>query len=267
MTKEKVETRPPKRSHLLQHVLHVPFFISSLWWTLSPLRGPKTPTIGLLVSHFEEIPRNNPPTSPDSPPPPRDSFMLKTRNLLPSLPSVQTAEDKALPERTETIKGLSSLAPSIKKEGAEVEINISRTDSLPVWGKLAHYQSRWLELYPQFPELIRKISQDILIAFSDDAPTLLHRPLELHSNNRPSDLLQAVKKLAPELPSYRRSKGHLVTGLLQSPFSGSQARRIIQTIHRSQEVKPISGHNLLLSKWKLFSPSSQLYNHKNGFAR
>ena len=45
----------------------------------------------------------------------------------------------------------------------------------------------------QFPEIIWKVAQSILIAFSDDAPPLLHRPLELHSHNRPSDVLQAVK--------------------------------------------------------------------------
>ena len=62
------------------------------------------------------------------------------------------------------------------------------------WG-LSLYQSRWVELFPQFPEILHKISQGILIAFSDGAPSLLHRPLELPSNNRPSGLLQAVKKL------------------------------------------------------------------------
>ena len=54
---------------------------------------------------------------------------------------------------------------------------------------------RWSELFPQFPKVIRKVSQGILIAFSDGAPTLFHRPLELRSSNKTSDLLQAVKKL------------------------------------------------------------------------
>ena len=60
---------------------------------------------------------------------------------------------------------------------------------------LAHFQAHWLELFLQFPEIIRKISQGILIAISDDALTFLHRPLELHSNSKPSDFLDAVKKL------------------------------------------------------------------------
>ena len=128
---EKVETRPPKTSHLRQHILLVLFLTSPLWM-LSPLQGSKTPTKGLLVSPFGENPKNNPPTSPDSPPP-RDCFLLKTRNL-PSLTFVRAMEDKVLPERTETIKGLSSLAPSTKMGGAEVKINVNRTDSLPVRG-------------------------------------------------------------------------------------------------------------------------------------
>ena len=41
---------------------------------------------------------------------------------------------------------------------------------------------------------IRKISQGILIYIYDKAPSLLYQPLELPSNNRPSDL-RAMKKL------------------------------------------------------------------------
>ena len=70
-----------------------------------------------------------------------------------------------------------------------------RTDPLPVGGKLTFYQSKWSELLPQFPEIIRKVSQGILIAFSNDAPSLLRHPLELRCNNKTSDLLQALKML------------------------------------------------------------------------
>ena len=124
----------------------------------------------------------------------RSRQFSSSNGQFPSLIFIRAAENKVLPEKTETIKGLSSLAPSTKEGGTEMEINVNRTDLFRVGKKLAHYQSRWLELFPQFPEIIRKISQGILIAFSDDAPTLLHHPLKLHSNNRPSDL-QAVKKL------------------------------------------------------------------------
>ena len=62
-------------------------------------------------------------------------------------------------------------------------------------GKLARYQSKWLELLTQFPEIISRVYQGILIAFSDDAPSLLCHRLELRGNNKISDLLQALKKL------------------------------------------------------------------------
>ena len=47
-----------KSRHLLQHVLLVPFLTSPLW-TLSPPPGPKSPTIGLLVSPFGRNPRQS----------------------------------------------------------------------------------------------------------------------------------------------------------------------------------------------------------------
>ena len=126
--------------------------------------------------------------------------MSRTRNLSPNnpIPVVATSpQAKVLPGETKT-KARNNIVPSPKKGGAEEEIiNENRTISLPVgWGEeLSLYQSSWVELFQQFPEMLRKISQGILIAFSDGAPSLLHRPLELRSNNRPSDLLQAVKKL------------------------------------------------------------------------
>ena len=61
--------------------------------------------------------------------------------------------------------------------------------------ELTFYQAKWSELFPEFLEIIRKISQGILIAFSDDTSCLLCHPLELHSNNKTSDLLQTLKML------------------------------------------------------------------------
>ena len=71
----------------------------------------------------------------------------------------------------------------------------NRTGLLPVWGKLCRYQARWSELFPQFPEIVRKISQGIFISFFDEAPSLLYQPLELPSNHKPSDYLLALNKL------------------------------------------------------------------------
>ena len=64
--------------------------------------------------------------------------------------------------------------------------------------KLALFISLWTELFPDNLEIIRKISEGILIAFWDDYPTLLHCPQQrpqLHSNDKASDLHQAVHKL------------------------------------------------------------------------
>ena len=47
---------------------------------------------------------------------------------------------------------------------------------------------------------------------------------------------------AQGLQSQTGSEGHHVTGLLQLPLSGAQARRIFPSNHRPQEVKSVSGH-------------------------
>ena len=188
-------------------VLLVPF-LTSLLWTLSPLRGQKTPTIGLLVSPFTEIPRNNPPTSPDSPPPPRESFMP---NILPSLPS------GALPVP------LARTFPAVSRSNTE---NLSRhSDSLQRWGPDTSSS----------PSGVTQQQQAI----------------------RPSSSCEE----ASGLPSHWRSEGHLVAGLLQSPISGSQARRIVQTNHRFKEVKPISGHTFFQNG------NSFLHRHSSTTAR
>ena len=71
----------------------------------------------------------------------------------------------------------------------------NRIDQLPVGGKLAHYQDHWKKLFPQHPEIVRKVSQGILIAFDDIPPSLLRYPLHLPSNDKTADLLHAVQKL------------------------------------------------------------------------
>ena len=71
----------------------------------------------------------------------------------------------------------------------------NRKDQLPVGRKLAHYQAHWTKLFPLHPEIVRKVSQGILIAFDDATPSLLRYPLELPSNNKTADLLHPVPKL------------------------------------------------------------------------
>ena len=58
-----------------------------------------------------------------------------------------------------------------------------------------HYQDHWKKMFPQHPEIVRKVSQGILIAFDDVPPSLLRYPLHLPSNDKTADLLHAVQKL------------------------------------------------------------------------
>ena len=82
------------------------------------------------------------------------------------------------------------------KKGREEAVDSSpRTNQLLVGGKLTLFKPLWSELFPDNPEMIRKISKGILIAFRNDYPTLLRCPLELHSSDKVSDLQQAVHKL------------------------------------------------------------------------
>ena len=82
-----------------------------------------------------------------------------------------------------------------QRDKAEVARAGNRIDQLPVGGKLAHYQDHWKKLFPQHPEIVRKVSQGILIAFDDVPPSLLRYPLHLPSNHKTADLLHAVQKL------------------------------------------------------------------------
>ena len=106
-------------------------------------------------------------------------------------------EEQDLLNKTGTTKTISNRVPSIlpRKGGAEVAVRDYGTDPLPVGGKLTFYQAKWSELVPEFPEIISKVSLGILITFSENAPSLLRHPLELLSNNKTSDLLQALTML------------------------------------------------------------------------
>ena len=71
----------------------------------------------------------------------------------------------------------------------------NRNEQLPVGGKLVHFKDTWTNLFPQYTEIVRKISLGILIVFDDVPPSLLRYPLELPSNNKAADLQNAVQKL------------------------------------------------------------------------
>ena len=98
--------------------------------------------------------------------------------------------------KTRSPKVPSPLAPLTEKVGgAEAVKAANRNEQLPVVGKLVHFKDTWTKLFPQHPEIVRKVSQGILIAFDDVLPSLLRYPLELPSNNKTADLLHAVQKL------------------------------------------------------------------------
>ena len=88
----------------------------------------------------------------------------------------------------------------------------NRNKQLPVEGKLVHFKDTWTKLFPQHPEIVRKVCQGILIAFDDVPPSLLLYPLELPSNNKAADHQNTVQKLRlsraieevidPTLPGY-----------------------------------------------------------------
>ena len=118
------------------------------------------------------------------------------RKRLPPTGALTTTKDNAI--RTGSPRVPSQLAPFTRKiggGGAEVAWVENTKDQLPVGGKLAHYQAHWTNLFPQHPEIVRKVFQGILIAFDDVPPSLLRYPLELPSNNKTADLLHAVQKL------------------------------------------------------------------------
>ena len=182
-----------RRSLLHQKVvLHVWSLIDRLWMLYLD-RNLGTLIIKNLVSPFGDLP-SSPPTklawehSQSLKPP------AETGTLLPITGQIPVNRDSAVGTRNPKVQ--SPLAPLTRKVGeAEAVRAASRTEQLPIGGKLVHFQDSWTKLFPQHPEIVRKVSQGILIAFDDVLPSLLHYPLELPSNNKTADLLHAVQKL------------------------------------------------------------------------
>ena len=93
-------------------------------------------------------------------------------------------------------KGPPSARPFNRRgRGAVAAKAVNRNDQLPVGGKLVQFKETWTQMFPQHHEIVRKVSQGILIAFDDVPPSLLRYPLELPSNNKAADLQNAVQKL------------------------------------------------------------------------
>ena len=121
---------------------------------------------------------------------------IETDLMSPPLPTGMTPENRAKEDRKKTPKALLPTVPSTGKvEGEEADKAGNRTGQLPVGGKLVHFTETWTQHFPQHYEIVRKVSQGILIAFDDVPPPLLRHPLELPSNNKAADLHHAVQKL------------------------------------------------------------------------
>ena len=116
--------------------------------------------------------------------------------MSPPLPTGTTPETRAKEDKKRTLKDLLPTVPSTGKVAGEAADKAgNRTGQLPVGGKLVHFTTTWTQHFPQHYEIVRKVSQGILIAFDDVLPPLLRHPLELPSNNKAADLQHAVQKL------------------------------------------------------------------------
>ena len=162
-----------RETRLRRSLLHLPVVLHArshidLLWNLSLALGPKTLTTNSRASPFVGLP-NCPPTSLARAHNRSLSPSTETRKRLPPLPGpISVTKDNAIGTGSPRVP--SQLAPFTRKaRGAEVGRAKNRKDHLPVGGKLAHYQAHWTKLFPQHPEIVRKVSQGILIAF-DDAP-------------------------------------------------------------------------------------------------
>ena len=183
----------PRRSLLHQKVvLHVRSLIDHLWMLyLDP--NLRTLIIKNLVSPFGDLPSSLP-TSPTREHSPSLKPSAETGTHLQLTGPIPVTRDSAVGTRSPKV--LSPLAPLTRKVGeAEAARAANRKEQLPVGGKLVHFQDSWTKLFPQHPEIVRKVSQGILIAFDDVLPSLLRYPLELPSNNKTADLHHAVQKL------------------------------------------------------------------------
>ena len=166
------------------------------------------------------------------------SLPVKTRNL-PNLPSVQAAENKVLPTEIRTVKDFNSPTPSTKEGGVEGEISANRTDSLPVGEEASPLPGPLARTFPAVSgDNLENLSRhpDSFQRWGPDTSSSPSGVTQQQQASRPSSCEEAQG-----LQSHRGSEAQLVTGLLQPPLSGAQARSIFPSNHRPEEVKSISG--------------------------
>ena len=185
-----------RRNRLLLNPVHpAPWTIDPRWLDYQDL-SPRTLTPRSQGSPFDGN-LSSPPTRPVQ----ATNNGLKTSTetvLTPRLPLTgMTPETRDKGDKTKIQKVLLQYVPSIEKVGggAVAAKAVNRNDQLPVGGKLVQFKETWTQMFPQHHEIVRKVSQGILIAFDDVPPSLLCYPLELPSNNKAADLQNAVQKL------------------------------------------------------------------------
>ena len=131
----------------------------------------------------------------------------------------------------------------------------NRNEQLPVGGKLVHFKDTWTKLFPQHPEIVRKVSQGILIAFDGVLPSLLSYPLELPSNNKAADLLHAVQKLHLS-QAIEEVMDTMSLGFFQPPISSPKTRRFFSSHHRLEEVESVHCSSIVQNGNALLNNSS-----------
>ena len=71
----------------------------------------------------------------------------------------------------------------------------NRNLQLLVGGKLVENFHLWRRFFTDYPEVLRKVAQGVLLQFSSEAPTLTRTPIPLFSRRRLPDLQAAAEKL------------------------------------------------------------------------
>ena len=184
-----------RRNRLLPNpVLPAPWTIAPRWLDYQDL-NPRTLTLRSQGSPFGGN-LSSPPTRPVQAT--NNGLKTSTETVLTSrLPLTgMNPETRDKGDKTKNQKVLHQHVPSIEEVGGAVAAKaVNRNDQLPVGGKLVQFKETWTQMFPQHHEIVRKVSQGILIAFDDVPPSLLRYPLELPSNNKAADLQNAVQKL------------------------------------------------------------------------
>ena len=185
----------PRRNLLPQNHVLPGRSIIHLPWPVFRGPNPRTHTTKSQGSPFRDLP-SSPPYKARTGNQQRSQTYSRYRPTSSSSSTRNDSRDQGQRRQDKEPKGPQSALPFNRKgQGTEAVKAANRNEQLPVVGKLVLFKDVWTKLSPQHPEIVRKVSQGILIAFDDVPPSLLHYPLELPSNNKAANLQNAVQKL------------------------------------------------------------------------